>query len=835
MRDVFRILPLLIFLIQSPAVVWSQVSKEIVMLEGRKYYLHEVKQGETIASICSLYDIEREELLTVNSELLYGIKVGEIIKIPDVDDASSSQKKKDRRKSRRKRKSDKYELEPTDDFLFHTVTSGETVFSLAKKYNVAVDQIYSLNPEAKQGILKGEILRIPKIRKEASLEKRTGEEVAGLLFHKVSPGETLYSISRKYDRPVSEILAMNPKAAEVLSVGQLLKISKGDETERMEEAISDSDFFFHRIEKGETFFRLEREYGTTAEELKKLNPALADGLKAGLTIKIPKVKIPEEKVEPIDGTKFFYHEVKKGETLYALATNYKVKIRDLKEINPVLKRRELVAGEKLLIPKTELIKVPVSVDEHAEKKVEVPGEIRKLVKVEAPVPVLPEECKHYYETNPDTFKVALFLPFYLNANDTINRVRIKPDEEELKNWQMLHANDTASFPVQFEMREEKIVYAKSRNFLNFYEGFLLAVDSLKKTGLEVELYVYDTDQAPKVIDSLEHLPEFLSLDLIVGPVYSNLQSTIAELAYKNRIPMVSPLAENGEVLKKNPYYFQIKPDKNCRIVESAKFISDEFFDANFIVLTNGNWKHLEEAKLVDLCREKLFSTGFYDEAYEPLFQQIDLEKDGFFGLEHVMDPIRENVVIVPSSSEVQVNVAVSNLNSLAERFKITLVGLHEYVGFRSISSENLHHLNMYFLSPYYVDYQETIVNDFIDTYRKAFYTEPNQFSFQGYDVAFYFLSALRQYGKRFVDCLPYVKVDLLQAEYNFQRASQFGGFMNTSLHIMNYNRSYTIQCDGKIGNTPVYFIDKNVIGDHSVEIGKGLDSLSISPLQGNMN
>ena len=127
MRDVFRILPILILLLQSPGFVFSQVSKEIVMLEGRKYRLHEVKPGETISSICTQYNVKNEELMIVNSELLYGLKIGEIIKIPVTDDQQSSKKKKKRRKSRRKRKSKK--LKPTDKFLFYMVSTAATVFS----------------------------------------------------------------------------------------------------------------------------------------------------------------------------------------------------------------------------------------------------------------------------------------------------------------------------------------------------------------------------------------------------------------------------------------------------------------------------------------------------------------------------------------------------------------------------------------------------------------------------------------------------------------------------------------------------------------------------------
>ena len=94
----------------------------------------------------------------------------------------------------------------------HTVKKGETAYSLARIYKITIDELYNLNPSAKQGLKAGEILRIPQ---QVSNENQQG-------FHTIKPGETLYRISIIYKVSASEICAANPGlSAENFKAGQV--------------------------------------------------------------------------------------------------------------------------------------------------------------------------------------------------------------------------------------------------------------------------------------------------------------------------------------------------------------------------------------------------------------------------------------------------------------------------------------------------------------------------------------------------------------------------------------------------------------------------------------
>jgi hypothetical protein len=213
----------------------------------------------------------------------------------------------------------------------------------------------------------------------------------------------------------------------------------------------------------------------------------------------------------------------------------------------------------------------------------------------------------------------------------------------------------------------------------------------------------------------------------------------------------------------------------------------------------GNYAHLPEATLVNLCREKFFATRFNNKDNNIHFHEYNFPAEGYSGLDRILSKTRQNVFVVPSETEAQVSVAVSNINSLSEKYPVTLVGSSNFQRFRSIQPEYFHHINMQLLSPYFVDYRSKLTNRFISGFRNNFAAEPNQFSFQGYDVAFYFMSALFQYGKDFVDCLPTHHVPLIQSEFYFDKVSRHGGYMNRGLFVVKHKPNYEVVAEGLRG------------------------------------
>ena len=751
--------------------------------QADRFVSYKVQQGETIYSISHAFGLDQKTLISYNPGLNSGLRAGQELRIPVAGTQAEKQ-------------------ERLPLFLTYKVKKGNTLHYIAKRFDVSVEDILKYNPSAEKGIGKGDVLRIPdkddleRIKTEQALQP----QIQNTTTHTVKANETLFSISKQYGISIVELIQLNPQAGQGLKVGMVLQLSSGvaSVTRNQDQAVPNESYFTHLVESGDTFWSLERKFNTTRDDLERINPVLKEGLKAGLRIRIPSQNVPEFEVVPNDESAFTKYTVKRGETIYGIARHFGVSIPALKRVNPVLDYRGLVEGESILIPNEK--EVAVEQTEKSPFTFEEPAYNDSRFAVQFRSENLPVDCQPNPQAHFEIYNVGLLLPFYLPANDTINLKQVIPDAEQADEQEDLMASADS-----FIVRSNRIIYPRSESFVQFYEGVLIALDSLKKAGMNIRLHVYDTNQNKATIQSIINQPEFRSLNLIIGPVFPELQGPVAEFARVNRIPMISPLSAAGDFEQTNPFYFKINPTKEYLIRQTSNYIADEYFDKNLVVLQMGEYQHLPEAQLVNLSREKLFASSYRNQTQQVLFHEYNLPQEGALGLSRILSKEQENVFIIPSETEAQVSVAVTNLNAVAENYPVTLVGLSNFQRYKSIQTEYYHHVRMNLLSPYYVDYQAPVVNRFIHKFRQNFYTDPNQFSFQGYDIAFYFMSALFNYGKDFVNCLPSNHVKLTQGEFYFEKVNRTGGYMNQGLFILDYEPDYSIRLKGITG-IPLYSV-----------------------------
>lgn len=109
-------------------------------------------------------------------------------------------------------------------YYAHTVQRGETVYGLSKTYNTTDKVIYQENPSAEHGIKVGEIIYIPVSSNNTKPDFSNKQEIKSIIKHTVTKGETLYGISRKYNITVDELVKANPEVDNGLKVGAVLNI-----------------------------------------------------------------------------------------------------------------------------------------------------------------------------------------------------------------------------------------------------------------------------------------------------------------------------------------------------------------------------------------------------------------------------------------------------------------------------------------------------------------------------------------------------------------------------------------------------------------------------------
>lgn len=193
----------------------------------------------------------------------------------------------------------------------HKVVKGESVYTIAKKYDVLESEILALNPQAK-GLLQLDMeLRIPKKSKKKELEKK--KFVPKGPSHMIAPGESLSTIADKYNISIEKLRDANPHIVnDQIQMGELLALPKGikkeipkkeDKKEEKKEVKKlsqkqDKVTTKYIILPGESFYVIAKKYQITIDELRTANPQIVnDQIKAGDELILPIAKEIKSKVE----------------------------------------------------------------------------------------------------------------------------------------------------------------------------------------------------------------------------------------------------------------------------------------------------------------------------------------------------------------------------------------------------------------------------------------------------------------------------------------------------------------------------------------------------------
>ena len=207
---------------------------------------------------------------------------------------------------------------PVEGQNYYTVKSGDSLWSIAKKFNVSVADLKDSNGLVSSLLSIGQVLKIPVQEQEEESKN----------VYVVKKGDSLYKIAKEYDTTINELIKLNNLSNTNLSIGQILKIPtvKSDEPE-----------YLYTVKSGDSLYKIAREYNTTVDELMKLNNLSSISLSIGQTLKIPQITTSAQ-----DN----YYTVKSGDNLYKIASKYNTTVNNLVKLNN-LSNTTLSIGQKL--------------------------------------------------------------------------------------------------------------------------------------------------------------------------------------------------------------------------------------------------------------------------------------------------------------------------------------------------------------------------------------------------------------------------------------------------------------------------------------------------------
>jgi len=212
---------------------------------------------------------------------------------------------------------------PVKKEIYHVVEAGHTFYSIAKKYNVPINAIRDANPITAEGLKPGMRLRIPS-QDEFTVKPKSNK----LVLYKIKKGDTRWNISAKNNMTVAELERINLGLKNGFKIGDNIWIPAKEETLNNENnaKVDDSLFIYHIVKKGEGLFRIAVLYDTTQERIIEMNPEATKKLRTGMLLKIPAKK----------KNKFLIHKVIKGDNIFNITRKYEVSESDLLALNPAL-------------------------------------------------------------------------------------------------------------------------------------------------------------------------------------------------------------------------------------------------------------------------------------------------------------------------------------------------------------------------------------------------------------------------------------------------------------------------------------------------------------------
>jgi LysM repeat protein len=625
---------------------------------------------------------------------------------------------------------------------------------------------------------------VPQVVVERSKEKVIISGVA-YYIHQVKKGETAYSISKAYGVTVEELAKENPPSVFGVNEGQSLRIPVKQENSLNQSDIvpvkkvqkDESKFSYHNMQPGETVYSLSKLYGVSENEIIQSNPGIdINKLSVGYEIAIPKRVFMSDRQKFDDQEKkYIFHKVLKGESLSSIAEKYGLTVRELRKENRDLRFPQVgdfvrVPGVKE--PEPDIVAPPVTdsvvvVAEAPEVKYQRPVGFTQVKDLEG------------------TLNVAVLLPFYFDEN---------ADRIEIDSSKMIKGKRQ----YKLVKRPEEWIYQKGFDFLEMYQGILLAADTLRALGLNINISAYDIKADTVEITKLISSGRLSGMDLIIGPVYSHNLLIVADYAKNLGIPVVSPVTlMNNSVLINNPTLFMANSSLEVAQKALAKRISENY-DNNLVFIHADSIRTDSDVKRF---KDMIFKELSYKLPYEEIkfkeflfYSRSMFDNDSINRLSHALSESTKNIIIIASEDTPVISESLTEIHGLSKRFDVKVYGYPSLLDLDNLDPKLFFDLDLKILTPYWIDYTHRNVKKFNSSYRRKFLTEPleKSFAWSGYDIAYYFLSGLALNGRDFILNPEKHYPELLQTRFDFVRKEDNAGFENQSLFMIRYTRDYEV-------------------------------------------
>lgn len=627
------------------------------------------------------------------------------------------------------------------EFYCYKVKTKETIFGIAKKFNITQDELKQYNPSVNNGLKKDFVLLLPVSLIDSRKNNNSTIQQSNPFVHIVKKGETLYGLSKTYGVTQEDIIANNPQVRVGLKLGQEIVIPQPSVKESANEQLNmEGNVLYHTIKQGETLYRLSNNYNISIENILKLNPGVSpENFKTGTVIKIvanaPKTEKRETTVTVMES-----YIAETGDNMKKIAKRTGVDIEDLEDANPNVGKVKTGMTIQIPVAKTDSVDVVVSEGNEYELQHNDSERIKEIY-----------DSIHYINSS-KSINVALMLPFMLN-----NSVETK----------------------------------QSKLYTEFYKGFLLALKDVNENynDNEINVYTYDTEGTTDKLMSILSIYEVKEMDLIFAPDALEQLDSISSFSKSNGIYVVNTFSVKDENYGNNPYMFQINIPQDNMYADVCDWISKDFKDYEVVFIhKKGNAK-----------KDIADNLKGYLEQERRIVKEV--EYSSVLTCEELLEVVNvnEKTLFIPTSgSKASLSQMIPALKKLKDEnpmMESAVVGYPEWAVYMEDWKQDFHTINAHFYSRVFVDEKANDFEKFNSEYQKWYGEDLIEstpcFGYLGYDTGKYFLSEICKNGKDFnQNSSEYVG---LQSSFEFDRINSWSGFVNQALYLVHFTSNDKIE------------------------------------------
>ncbi|MBQ8271260.1 MAG: LysM peptidoglycan-binding domain-containing protein [Bacteroidaceae bacterium] len=589
-------------------------------------------------------------------------------------------------------------------------------------------------------------------------------QVNNHFIHTVSKGQTLYSISRMYQKSIQEIIELNPGSEKSISVGQKLRIPQEKATvQNIASATKNTEPRYHTIQAGETLYRLGKMYNVSPIEICEANPGLSiNNFRTGEVILIPagnKAKTQATTPAQEDKRKKpsrirTTHKVEKGETIYSISREYGISIEELLTANPELSKTK---------------------------------KLKKKTIVNIPLPASKPEIKKDVEiTNSEIFTKA---------------------EEKRDSLSLLADNKATRVAIVLPFLLDSYSPNEQNRMVEYYQGLLIAVDKLKQSGYSFEINTFDSGNKDKSLNQLFASGALDNMDLIIGALYPEHNKELARFAQQKNIPLVIPFTSKEDEIFRNPMVYVVNTMQSYFFSEVIDHFTKEFPNSNVIFVSDSTKSNKQE--FIESLTQGLDKSGIPHTTIQmsdivgsaAAITQQEGDSATIVTIKEVMRADKENIFIPLSSGAGTLSTILPSLiilkNSTIGLPSFKLFGYPEWQIYANELRSQLYEADTYFYASFFSHYSlpeaAKFQGEYSQWYNRNLQNIYPRYGMLGYDTGYTFLLAIAKWGKEMPDNINNISFTPIQTGFKFERVNNWGGMVNKKIYFVHYTPNYNIE------------------------------------------